>query len=157
MSVTWNGYWYWPRLRTHDNYSSALLQAASRPSNRDRHEWGLFWRDDLPSRFVRSPNLICSLKYQRTSISSSPVHATLFATLSALSTDHILSRVLIPKQGLGGAVRVTAYVILGFLVIANGLLITCIPPKEEKPMYPLPRLDIAKYSKEMEYLFAAGG
>jgi MFS family permease len=66
-------------------------------------------------------------------------------------------RILIPKQGMGGAVRVTAYVILGFLIIANGLLGTCIPPKEEKPVYPLPRLDIAKYSKEMEYIFAAGG
>lgn len=58
---------------------------------------------------------------------------------------------------MGGAVRVTAYVILGFLVIANGLLGTSIPPKEEKPAYPLPRLDIAKYSQEMEYIFAAGG
>ena len=58
---------------------------------------------------------------------------------------------------MGGAVRVTAYIILGFLVIANGLLGTSIPPKEDKPVYPLPRLDIAKYSKEMEYIFVAGG
>jgi len=66
-------------------------------------------------------------------------------------------RVFIPKQGMGGAVRVTAYIILGFLVIANGLLGTSIPPKEDEPVYPLPRLDIAKYSKEMEYIFVAGG
>jgi hypothetical protein len=74
-----------------------------------------------------------------------------------VNSDFLFSRALIPKQGMGGAVRVTAYIILGFLVIGNGLLATSIPPKEEKPACPLPRLDIAKYSKEMEYIFAAGG
>ncbi|KAJ3505755.1 hypothetical protein NLJ89_g7252 [Agrocybe chaxingu] len=64
-------------------------------------------------------------------------------------------RGMIPERGLGGAVRVTGYIILGCLVIANCLLVT--PPKEEKPLYPLPRLDLAKYSKEKEYLFSAGG
>ncbi|KIM43713.1 hypothetical protein M413DRAFT_26030 [Hebeloma cylindrosporum] len=66
-------------------------------------------------------------------------------------------RILIPTRGIGGAVRITAFIILPLLVIANGLLGFSIPLKEEKPAYPLPRLDIAKYSKEMEYLFAAGG
>ncbi|KDR79186.1 hypothetical protein GALMADRAFT_243084 [Galerina marginata CBS 339.88] len=64
-------------------------------------------------------------------------------------------RLLIKKSGLGGGVRIVACVILGFLLIGNGLLRT--PPKEEKSFYPQPRLDLAKYSKEMGYVFAAGG
>ncbi|KAH9475863.1 Aspyridones efflux protein apdF [Psilocybe cubensis] len=63
-------------------------------------------------------------------------------------------RRLIPHFALGGAVRITAFVVLGLLIVGNGLLRT--PPKEEKPIFPLPHLDLAKYSKEMEYIFAAG-
>ncbi|KAF8954570.1 major facilitator superfamily domain-containing protein [Flammula alnicola] len=66
-------------------------------------------------------------------------------------------RVLISQHGMSSAVRVTAAIITGFLVIANVLLIVKSPPKPEKSVYPVPRLDLAKYSKEMEYLFAAGG
>jgi len=65
--------------------------------------------------------------------------------------------ILIPKRGMGGAVRITACIILVFLLIANGFLVLRTPPKPEKPAYPVPRLDIAKYSKEMEYIFVAGG
>ncbi|KAF8154569.1 major facilitator superfamily domain-containing protein [Crassisporium funariophilum] len=61
----------------------------------------------------------------------------------------------IPGRGMGGAVRITAYIILGCLVIANCLMVT--PPKEEEPLYPLPHLDLAKYSKELGYIFAAAG
>lgn len=64
-------------------------------------------------------------------------------------------RILIPQRGMGGAVRVTACIIFGFLLVGNGLLRT--PPKPEKPFYPVPRLDLAKYSKELGYLCAAGG
>jgi len=58
---------------------------------------------------------------------------------------------------MGGAVRVTACIVLVFLLIANCFLFLKTPPKPEKPVYPVPRLDIAKYSKEMEYIFVAGG
>ncbi|PPQ88205.1 hypothetical protein CVT25_005170 [Psilocybe cyanescens] len=68
---------------------------------------------------------------------------------------HRHARRLIPHFGLGGAVRITAFIVIGFLLIGNGLLRT--PPKEEKPAFPLPHLDLAKYSKEMGYIFAAGG
>lgn len=71
------------------------------------------------------------------------------------SQAHRHARRLIPHFGLGGAVRITAFIVIGFLLIGNGLLRT--PPKEEKPAFPLPHLDLAKYSKEMGYIFAAGG
>ena len=58
---------------------------------------------------------------------------------------------------MGGAVRITAGIITVLLIIANGVFFKFKPPKEEKPAYPLPRLDLAKYTKEMEYIFAAGG
>jgi len=67
-------------------------------------------------------------------------------------------RGFIAKLGMGGAVRITAGVITVLLIIANGVFFKFKPPKEEeKPAYPLPRLDLAKYTKEMEYIFAAGG
>jgi len=66
-------------------------------------------------------------------------------------------RGFITKLGMGGAVRITAGVITVLLIIANGVFFKFKPPKEEKPAYPLPRLDLAKYTKEMEYIFAAGG
>jgi len=66
-------------------------------------------------------------------------------------------RGLIPNRGMSGAIRVTACIALVFLLIANCFLFLKTPPKPEKPVYPVPRLDIAKYSKEMEYIFATGG
>jgi len=64
-------------------------------------------------------------------------------------------RLLIPQRGMNGAVRITACIVFGFMLVGNGLLRT--PPKEAKPFYPVPHLDLAKYSKEMGYIFAAGG
>jgi len=64
-------------------------------------------------------------------------------------------RMLISLRGFNGAVRITACVVFGFLLVGNGLLRT--PPKADKPFYPVPHLDLAKYSKEMGYIFAAGG
>jgi len=66
-------------------------------------------------------------------------------------------RALLPSRGFRGAVLITACVVLGFLAVGNGLSTYSAPPKQEKPAYPLPRIDLAKYSKEMGYLFAAGG
>jgi len=64
-------------------------------------------------------------------------------------------RTLIPRHGLGGAIRVTAYIIFGCLLIANYLL--TVPSKKSWDKFPLPRLDLAKYSSEMGYLFAGIG
>jgi len=66
-------------------------------------------------------------------------------------------RALIPSHGLGVSVRITAVIATVLLVLGNGLILLRAIPKPDKPAYPLPRLDLAKYSKEMEYLFAAGG
>jgi len=64
---------------------------------------------------------------------------------------------IMPKRGMASAVRVTAGIIIVFLIIANGIFFKFPPPKEEeKPNFPLPRLDLAKYTKEMHYIFAAG-
>ncbi|KAF9562087.1 MFS general substrate transporter, partial [Agrocybe pediades] len=69
----------------------------------------------------------------------------------------IFPAALLPSRGFRGAVLITACVVLGFLAVGNGLSTYSAPPKQEKPAYPLPRIDLAKYSKEMGYLFAAGG
>jgi len=64
-------------------------------------------------------------------------------------------RCLIPQRGLGGATRVTAYIVIGSLLIANCLL--TIPDKSDREKYPLPRIDILKYSSETGYVYAAIG
>jgi len=64
-------------------------------------------------------------------------------------------RILISLRGFNSGVRITACIVFGFLLIGNGLLRT--PPKQKKPLFPVPHLDLAKYSKEMGYIFAAGG
>jgi len=68
-----------------------------------------------------------------------------------------LYRTLLSSQGFHGAVLITACIVLGFLVVGNGLSTYSAPSKQEKSAYPLPRLDLAKYSKDMGYIFAAGG
>lgn len=65
------------------------------------------------------------------------------------SSTSILSRTF------GSSIRFTAYLITPLLVI--GFLLMMNPPVEPKPALPVPRLDIARYSKDMEYLAAAGG
>jgi len=69
--------------------------------------------------------------------------------LTAILRASILSR------GFGNSIRITAFLMTPLLVI--GYLLMMNPPVESKPALPVPRLDIAKYSKEMEYLAAAGG
>ncbi|KAF8816465.1 MFS general substrate transporter [Phlegmacium glaucopus] len=64
-------------------------------------------------------------------------------------------RGLIPHRGLGGAIRVTAYVIFGSFLIANCIL--TIPKEDDQDKFPLPRLDLVKYSSEQGYIFAAVG
>jgi MFS family permease len=66
-------------------------------------------------------------------------------------------RAMIPTHGLGGAVRITAIIATVFLALGNGLILVHPIPKPDKPAYPLPHLDLAKYSKEIEFIFAAGG
>jgi len=63
-------------------------------------------------------------------------------------------RASIPRYGLGGAIRITGFGIMTCLVTANCVITT--PPKEEKSLYPHPRLDLAKYSKEMGYIYTTG-
>ncbi|PPR00698.1 hypothetical protein CVT24_000986 [Panaeolus cyanescens] len=63
-------------------------------------------------------------------------------------------RTLIPRHGLGGAIRITGFSIMSCLVIANCVITT--PPKEEKSLYPHPRLDLVKYSREAGYLYTTG-
>jgi len=75
--------------------------------------------------------------------------------LVPLSITYLFQRGLIPQRGLGGAIRVTAYIILGSLLIANCLL--TIPKKDYRDKFPLPRLDLVKYSSEKGYIFAAVG
>jgi MFS family permease len=69
--------------------------------------------------------------------------------LTAILRSSIFSR------GLGSSVRITAYLIAPLLVIGYVLMMK--PPVEQKPVLPVPKLDIAKYSREMQYLAAAGG
>jgi MFS family permease len=64
-------------------------------------------------------------------------------------------RWLIPQRGLGGAPRITAYIVLGSLLVANCLL--TIPDKSDREKHPLPRLDLLNYSSEMGYVYAAVG
>jgi len=62
-------------------------------------------------------------------------------------------RALIDLRGFGGAVRINALIIFACLLIGNGLLRT--PPKEKKPFFPVPFLDLTKYSGELNYVGAA--
>jgi len=63
-------------------------------------------------------------------------------------------RAAVPRYGLEGAIRITGFSIMTCLVTANCVITT--PPMEEKSLYPHPRLDIAKYSKEMGYIYTTG-
>jgi MCP family monocarboxylic acid transporter-like MFS transporter 10 len=65
-------------------------------------------------------------------------------------------RALIPKMGFGNAVRVTGVLAFIFLAAANAQIFWFPLPPEEEPRYPVPHLDIAKYSKETEYICMAG-
>lgn len=67
----------------------------------------------------------------------------------------IALRTMIPTRGFGPSIRITAIIVTVFLLIGNGLIRPL--PKPDKPAYPLPRLDLAKYSREMEFIFATGG
>jgi len=67
----------------------------------------------------------------------------------------LILRSSIPQRGLGGAIRITAYVILAALVIATCLLI--IPLRTEREILPLPQLHLLQYSTDMCYIFAAIG
>jgi len=58
------------------------------------------------------------------------------------------------SRGFGPSVRITAFLIAPLLFI--GFLLMRNPPVEPKPNFPVPRLDIAKYSKEMEFIVTAG-
>lgn len=64
-------------------------------------------------------------------------------------------RAMIQSRGFGSSVRITGFVIVPLLAIGNVLMMK--PLVEPRPALPLPHLDIAKYSKELEYLAAAGG
>ena len=59
------------------------------------------------------------------------------------------------SRGFGSSVRITAFLIAPLLVI--GYLLMMNPPVEQKSALPVPNLDLAKYSKEYQYLAAAGG
>jgi len=61
----------------------------------------------------------------------------------------------IPSRGFGSSVRVTGFLIVPLLII--GYLLMMNPPVEQKSALPVPKLDIARYSKEMEFLALAGG
>jgi MFS family permease len=69
--------------------------------------------------------------------------------LSAILRSSLLSR------GFGNSIRITAFLIAPLLVI--GCVLTMKPPVEAKTALPVPHLDVARYSKELEYLAAAGG
>jgi len=64
-------------------------------------------------------------------------------------------RFLAPHRGLGGAIRVTAHLIFALLLVANCLMI--IPSRTDRDKFPLPRLELVKYSTEMCYVFAGIG
>lgn len=64
---------------------------------------------------------------------------------------------MIPHVGVGGAIRATAIIATLFLAVGNAIFVWRPLPKQEKPLYPVPRLDLAKYSQEKEYIYAAGG
>jgi len=64
-------------------------------------------------------------------------------------------RTSIPSRGFGSSVRITGFLIAPLLIIGYVLMMK--PPVEQKSPLPVPKLDIAKYSKEMEYLAVAGG
>lgn len=66
-------------------------------------------------------------------------------------------RSMIPHVGVGSAVRATAIIATLFLAAGNAIFVWRPLPKQEKPLYPVPRLDLAKYSQEKEYIYAAGG
>jgi len=59
------------------------------------------------------------------------------------------------SRGFGSSVRITAFLIVPLIVVGNFLMLK--PPTEPKPAFPVPRFDLAKYYKEMEYVAAAGG
>ncbi|PPQ74102.1 hypothetical protein CVT26_006481 [Gymnopilus dilepis] len=73
------------------------------------------------------------------------------ALLTSLFTPLVL-RALIHTRGFAPAVRVTACIAFALLLIGNGLLRT--PPREEKPLFPVPFLDLTKYSGELGYVGA---
>jgi len=64
-------------------------------------------------------------------------------------------RSLILHQGLGGAIRVTSYIVLAALIIATGLLI--IPVRTDRDKLPLPHLQLLQYSTDICYISAGIG
>jgi hypothetical protein len=69
--------------------------------------------------------------------------------------DPLLLSTSIFSRGFGSSVRITAFLIAPLLVIGNLLMMN--PPVEQKSALPVPKLDIARYSKEYKYLAAAAG
>jgi len=67
----------------------------------------------------------------------------------------LILRSSIPHRGLGGAIRVTAYVILAALVVAAGLLFNSF--RTERKFLPLPELYLFQYSTDICYISAAVG
>lgn len=67
----------------------------------------------------------------------------------------LILRSVIPHRGLGGAIRVTAYLIFAALFIATGLLI--LPLRTDRDKLPLPQIQLLQYSSDMCYIFAAIG
>jgi len=61
-------------------------------------------------------------------------------------------RSLILHHGLGGAIRVTSYIVLAALIIATGLLI--IPLRTDRDKLPLPQLPLLQYSTDICYISA---
>jgi MFS family permease len=64
-------------------------------------------------------------------------------------------RTTMHSRGFGASIRITAFLIAPLLIIGCFLMMN--PPVEPKPELPVPRLDLAKYSREWEYIAAAGG
>jgi len=64
-------------------------------------------------------------------------------------------RATMVSRGFGTSIRITAFLIAPLLIL--GFFLMRNPPVEPEPALPVPRLDIAKYSKEWEYIAAAGG
>jgi hypothetical protein len=70
-------------------------------------------------------------------------------------SDPLVLSTSIASRGFGSSVRITAFLIAPLLVIGYVLMMK--PPVEQKPELPVPNLDIAKYSREYQYLAVAGG
>jgi hypothetical protein len=62
---------------------------------------------------------------------------------------------LIPKIGFASAVRASAYLILGLLIIANLCMSTRLPPKKDRP--PTPKVALKKILTDVPYIVGVIG